>query len=184
MDSTDNKKGVFRGLSILNEENYRDIVKPISKSSKLSYMLFCLVLIAFLTTYGLLRGKHADGSFNYTVMAILGVADLLIIVMGIVKCVTMDKRAVRLFKEQIQTKYQTDCYKKEILFEEEQMVTISGETEKKLRYTDVAALYETSRNIIFKMRGRLYFWVDKETMEGGSLTDFKNYISEKTGKRI
>ena len=69
-------------------------------------------------------------------------------------------------------------------FMEDGYILKTSVTESRFSYTQILAIAETQRYFVFALSKNQAQTFDKESMSGGSLDDFRAFLTEKTGKSI
>lgn len=168
---------MFKGKSILDKKNIKDVTRVVCKRVRTIYTILaatgCIVLL------GLLIKNMWDA--NKATRIVLAVISLLAMGMVVAICIFgykyVYKKVTRRFEQQIETVYHTDNIEKEVIFENDHVLLVTKPEAKELFLKDVKSCLETKRNLIFRFKGDLYLWIDKKSIEGGNLLEFKAYLS-------
>ncbi|MCQ2498793.1 MAG: YcxB family protein [Lachnospiraceae bacterium] len=173
---------MYKGQFILNEKTAAEVAVGICKSlQKYRLIVFTIASLA-LCAINLFRmsSMNLPTAIVSWAIALLGIIILLVLFTFEKK--NSVKKAARTLMEQLDTSYHSEELIKYLTFEDEKVLVDNGDTVKDFWYMSITKIIETEKQILFRMKGNLYLWVEKSTIEGGSLEEFKSFINSKMGK--
>lgn len=174
---------MYRGKYILNKKTAEDVAIGIAKPIKRFYLWVCIISVAVLVGINIYRALGMNAETSLVTFGIVSFASAIIILLCVSTIKKSSYKVARTLLDQLDTSYHTEELIKDLFFEEEKINITDSENSKEFWYSSIIKMTETDKHILFKLKGNLYLWVEKNSIEGGTVDEFKSFMNGKIIKK-
>lgn len=168
----------FKFKSIMDRPRAEEVSTVIVQKLRGRLILLGVLGVAYvyLLSYKLTY-KPAVG--NIVFMLLLDVISTIVLVNIIRKSIkNLYEKTANTFVEQVKTAYQVDHVEREIEFHGEDITFFMEEGTKNYKVKSVEKVLETEHVLVLVLKGSLYLWLEKDSIEGGDLNSFRAYLGK------
>ena len=176
---------MIRCRSVIDRDTLNEVAKPICR--RYGRMFLLLAIAAGIVLAGLLMIlTQGESAATRTVMAVIGAAAMAVVAAACsYGAKKMRRKTVAVFLERLHTLHHTDHLERTICMDEDHIweeTDANASAEGKapsmdVQVQDVTGVTETPTQLLIACKGNLYLWVEKNSLQGGTIADVQRILT-------